>query len=182
MFILKVNEEITLRMLSARDAGPLIQLVDDSRADLISWLPWLDDMKSEEDALSFIKNTFFAYNNRTGITAGIFLHDTFVGVIAYSHLDFNNRIGSIGYWLGEDYQGKGIMTKSVTGFISYGFTELGLNRIEIRVSDKNLPSRRIPEKLGFKAEGYIRHAEWLYDHFVDHVVYGLLADEWHSSI
>lgn len=35
--------------------------------------------------------------------------------------------------------------------------------------------------MGFKEEGRLRQVEWLYDHFVDHVIYGLLADEWEGS-
>src|SRR5690625_998295 len=178
MFLLNVNDEMMLRMLSSRDAEPLYLLVDESREYLKNWLPWLDDMKSKDDALNFIKNTFFTYNNRTGITAGIFIRNELVGVIAYNKLDFHNRIGTIGYWLGEQYQGRGIMTKAVAVLISYGFEELSLNRIEIRVSSDNLPSRRIPARLGFKEEGCLRQAEWLYDHYVDHIVYGLLKSEW----
>lgn len=33
-------------------------------------------------------------------------------------------------------------------------------------------------RLGFKLEGKLRQAEWLYDHYVDQVIYGLLAEEW----
>ncbi|MBI3110076.1 MAG: GNAT family N-acetyltransferase, partial [Ignavibacteriales bacterium] len=33
-------------------------------------------------------------------------------------------------------------------------------------------------RLGFRPEGKIREAEWLYDHFVDHLVYGMLAPDW----
>ncbi|MDP9371062.1 MAG: GNAT family N-acetyltransferase, partial [Chloroflexota bacterium] len=36
----------------------------------------------------------------------------------------------------------------------------------------------IPERLGFAREGTLRQVEWLYDHFVDHHVYGMLAAEW----
>jgi ribosomal-protein-serine acetyltransferase len=42
---------------------------------------------------------------------------------------------------------------------------------------ENVKSRAIPERLGFRAEGTVRQAEWLYDRFVDHVVYGLLAGD-----
>ena len=44
----------------------------------------------------------------------------------------------------------------------------------------NHKSRAIPERFGFKKEGMIRQAEWLYDHYVDHIIYGLLAREWKS--
>jgi len=89
-----------------------------------------------------------------------------------------NRSTSIGYWLGERFQGSGVMTKSCKALIEYAFRELKLNRVEIRCAEKNLRSRAIPERLGFVNEGMIREAEWLYDHFVDHVVYGVLAREW----
>jgi ribosomal-protein-serine acetyltransferase len=42
-----------------------------------------------------------------------------------------------------------------------------------------MKSRAIPEKLGFVQEGITRQEEWLYDHYVDHVIYGLLAKDWH---
>ena len=55
---------------------------------------------------------------------------------------------------------------------------MGLNRIEIRCATQNVRSRAIPERLGFKEEGLIRDAEWLYDHYVDHIVYGMLESDW----
>jgi ribosomal-protein-serine acetyltransferase len=46
---------------------------------------------------------------------------------------------------------------------------------------ENKNSRGIPERLGFVNKGCIRQAEWLYDHYVDHVVYGKLAEEWNKK-
>ena len=89
-----------------------------------------------------------------------------------------NRSTSIGYWLAEGYQGKGIMIKSCRSLIDYAFGNLGLNRVEIRCAVENSRSRAIPKNLGFTKEGIIRDAEWLYDHYVDHVVYGMLSEEW----
>src|SRR5690625_4558825 len=119
LFILQVDSCITLRMLTARDAEPLFNITNESREHLKKWLPWLDEIKSEEDSLSFIKNTFITYNNRAGITAGIFYNENLVGVISFNYLDFKNKIGSIGYWLNKNNMGKGIMTKSVSALITY---------------------------------------------------------------
>ncbi len=58
---------------------------------------------------------------------------------------------------------------------------MGLNRIEIRCATENVKSRAIPERLGFKEEGLIRDAEWLYDHYVDHIVYGMLELDWENN-
>src|SRR5699024_12573976 len=127
MFELKVNDDITLRMLSARDSEALFRITDESRACLYRWLPWLDSMRTSHDSLEFIKNTFNSYNNRTGITSGIFLHVELVGIIGYNYLDFRNNIGSIGYWLSEYQQRKGIMTVSIRELLNYGIETLKLN-------------------------------------------------------
>jgi ribosomal-protein-serine acetyltransferase len=45
---------------------------------------------------------------------------------------------------------------------------------------RNSKSCAIPERLGCRREGVRRQAEWLYDHFVDHVVYAALTSEWQT--
>ena len=70
------------------------------------------------------------------------------------------------------------MTRVAEALTEYAFKELALNKVEIRVAVGNKKSRSIPERLGFINEGCIRQAEWLYDHYVDHVVYGILSEEW----
>lgn len=109
---------------------------------------------------------------------GIFYNDSLIGCIGVHSIDWCNHKTSIGYWLDRRYQRKGIMTKACAGLLDYLFGELSLNRIEIRAAVENARSRAIPERLGFTLEGQIREAEWIEDHFVDHVVYGLLKQEW----
>jgi ribosomal-protein-serine acetyltransferase len=70
------------------------------------------------------------------------------------------------------------MTASVRRLINYGFGDLNLNRIEIRVAVGNQPSQAICDRLGLKEEGILRQAEWLYDHFVDLRVNSVLRSEW----
>ena len=85
---------------------------------------------------------------------------------------------SLGYWIGEAYQGRGLVTASCRALITHAFDEARLNRVEIRCAVENRKSRAIPARLGFRQEGLLRDAEWLYDHFVDHVVYATLVKEW----
>jgi len=94
-------------------------------------------------------------------------------------LDRHNRKTEIGYWLAVSYQGKGLMTKTCKMLVAYAFVEYQLNRVEIHCAIGYIRSRAIPERLGVTQEGVLREAAWLYDHFVDHVVYGMLAREWH---
>ena len=70
------------------------------------------------------------------------------------------------------------MIRAVKGLLNYIFYNLNLNRVEIRCAVFNRKSRAIPQKLGFELEGVIRDGEFLYDHYHDLVVYGMLARHW----
>ena len=178
MFIYDVDEEISLRMLSAKDSERLFEITDNSRSYLREWLPWVDDIKTAEDSLSFIRNGFQIYAERSGLTAGIFYKSELVGVAGFNSFDWRNKIGYIGYWIAVDYQGYGIMTRVVRALTNYAFGEFKLNRVDIRAAYENIKSQAIPKRLGFNKEGHIRQAEWLYDHYVDHLVYGMLKADW----
>lgn len=69
------------------------------------------------------------------------------------------------------------MTTACKAVIEYCFNELGLKRVEIRTATKNYKSQAIPERLGFQKEGCIRCAEFLYDQYVDHYVFGLIKED-----
>ncbi|GGJ89842.1 ribosomal-protein-serine acetyltransferase [Lentibacillus kapialis] len=178
MFLFEIDEEIALKHLEITDAAPLFQLTDDSRETLRQWLSWVDHTKTPNDSRSFIESVLKQFAERRGLTTGILYQGELAGVAGFNLFDWTNGIGHIGYWLGAEYEGRGIMTRAVSGLIDYAFYSLELNRIEIRAAYANHKSRAIPERLGFVQEGRIRQAEWLYDHFADHAVYGKLAHEW----
>ncbi|WP_249869597.1 GNAT family N-acetyltransferase [Oceanobacillus saliphilus] len=179
MFVYEVDENIVLRQLKLQDANELFQLTDHARDYLREWLPWVDTTVKPEDTLAFIDHTLKSSEMKSALTTGIIFKGKLVGLISFNSLDWANRIGYVGYWLSPDYQGNGIMTRAVRALTDYAFNTLGLNRVDIRAAYENKKSRAIPERLGFTEEGLIRHAEWLYDHYVDHVVYGMLASEWY---
>lgn len=178
MFIYEINDTMTIRMLKANEAEHLFSIIEQSRTSLRKWLPWVDDTKTSKDSLNFILHSFELYANRHGLNAGIFYHDELIGMVSLNQFDWTNRIGYIGYWLSEDFQGKGIMTHAVQALIDEAFNHFELNKVEIRAAIRNEKSRAIPERLNFKKEGVLRQVEWLYDHYVDHAVYGLLKNEW----
>jgi len=102
------------------------------------------------------------------------------GVIGNHALDWENRTTEVGYWIGEEYQGKGLVSAACRALVDHAFGERGLNRVVISCATENKKSCAIPERLGFRREGLQRQAEWLYDHYVDHVVYATLASEWQT--
>ena len=64
----------------------------------------------------------------------------------------------IGFWLGEPFWGKGIMTETIGRIVEFGFRELGLIRIQAEVFDHNPASMHILSKNGFQKEGILRQA------------------------
>ena len=97
-----------------------------------------------------------------------------VGRVGVYKIDNQNSIGEIGYWIIENSQGNGIVTKCCIGLIDFCFNDLKLNRIEIKCGTENLKSKTIPEKLNFTKEGVIRQGELLYDKFIDLNLYSFL--------
>ncbi|WP_053217116.1 GNAT family N-acetyltransferase [Virgibacillus senegalensis] len=178
MFTYQVDEEIQLKLMELSDAEELFELTNSSRDYLREFLRWVDGTTAAEDTKAFIQSGLQRFAENKSLTTAILFHGEIAGVIGFHEINWHNKSASIGYWLGENHQGKGIMTRSVKALASYGFDRLDLNRIEIRAAAENGKSRAIPEKLGFVKEGRIRQAEWLNDRFVDHVIYGMLASEW----
>jgi ribosomal-protein-serine acetyltransferase len=178
MFPYQIDREITLRLLEASDAEALFELTDSNRAYLRQWLPWLDFTARVEDSLYFIEATQRQRAQDNGYILGIWYGDRLVGIVGHHYLDRPNRSTQLGYWLGEEFQGRGIMTRAVRALIELTFNTWRLNRIEIRCATGNQPSCRLAERLGACLEGTARDAEWLYDRFVDHHVYSILAREW----
>jgi ribosomal-protein-serine acetyltransferase len=175
MFYCQIDDHHKLRLLHISDAEELYELINVNRTYLRQWMPWLDSTNNAADSENFIRSTLQQFANNDGFAAAIYDKDRIVGIVGLNWIDKDNRIGYIGYWLAESYQGKGIMTSSCQMLIDYAFKTLKLNRLVITCATENHRSRAIPLRLGFIHEGIARDREWLYDHFVDHDIYSLLV-------
>ncbi|TWT13329.1 GNAT family N-acetyltransferase [Planomicrobium sp. CPCC 101079] len=181
MFIHKIDEDLSLRLVEMRDAKRIFELTDQSRDYLKEWLPWLDYTQKPEDTEDFIKMGRTNFVESRSMNTVILYKGEIAGLAGFNEINQSNKTAKIGYWLGQDFQGKGIMTRVAKALTDYAINILEMNKVEIRVAAENKKSRAIPERLGFAEEGTIRQAEWLYDHYVDHVVYGVLAEEWNKG-
>ena len=172
-----IRPSLLLRPATADDAARLFAVVDTNRSHLRIWLPWLDGCRSESDQRQFLVSVVERAQAGRG---GIWLIEesgALCGVCGFNWIEPFNRVCEIGYWLSADHQGRGIMTGCVRRLMQHAFEDLNLNRISIPVAVQNGRSRAIPERLGFQAEGVLRQAEWLYDHFVDHVIYAQVSSD-----
>ena len=100
-----------------------------------------------------------------------------VGLVGFNTIRKVHQKAEVGYWLAENMQGKGIVTKSVHRLIHYGFHKMNLNRVLIRVNTENIASQNVAKRLHFTYEGTLRQSLKVNDEFADMQVYGLLESE-----
>ncbi len=169
-----------LRLLEETDAEDLYATVDANRDHLARWMPWAAG-QTLEGTLGFIRSTRRQLASNDGFQTAIVEDGRIIGMVGFHGVSWDRRSTSIGYWLAEAAQGRGIMTRAVRALADYAFTVWELDRIEIRAAVDNKRSRSIPERLGFRQEGVLRKAELVGDRYVDHAVYATLASEWGSD-
>jgi RimJ/RimL family protein N-acetyltransferase len=85
--------------------------------------------------------------------------------------------GHLGYWLGVDHWGQGYATEAARAVLRYGFSTLGLHRIEAAHYPRNQASGRVLEKIGMQREGVLRNNYLKGDRFEDAVMYAILRTD-----
>ena len=179
--LIPVNETISLQVLEPIHAESLLNVVQENRAYLKEWLPWVDSMQTVEHFSNYINLCQKQAVDKTDFGFAIIVEKNIAGRIGLHHINPQNKIGEIGYWIAARWQGRGIITQCCRAIMNYGFTELGLNRIEIKCGSGNHKSKAIAEKLDFKNEGILRQAELLNGRFIDLYLFALLKEEWLGS-
>ncbi len=167
-----------LRLPEVSAAAAVFAEIERSRAHLRAWMPWLDRTRTARDTRRFLEANAAAYRKGGGFSFAVLEGDRFAGMVGFHGFDAANRVTSLGYWLGQAFCGRGLMTAAARAAVRYAFEQRRMNRVVVRCATGNTSSRRVPERLGFVHEGTHREAEWLYDHFVDLEVYAMLRREW----
>ena len=81
-----------------------------------------------------------------------------LGTVSLHRIDRDQRDGEIGYWTAPAARGRGIAARAVDGAVRWGFTELGLRRVQLFHAVENTASARVAEKAGFRREGRLRRS------------------------
>lgn len=178
MFSFKVDDELSLELIQQHQKEELFRLIDRNREHLRKWLLWVDKRKSAEDLEPIIPFWIRNYADNNGFDAGLRYKGELVGMVGLHYIDLKNKTTSIGYFLSEEAQGKGIVTRTISALLDYLFDELKLNRVLIQCAANNEKSKAVPERLGFVNEGITREGQWLYDHYEDLMNYSLLSNDW----
>jgi ribosomal-protein-serine acetyltransferase len=174
---LQIDDQIKLELVADHHADALYELAEDNREHISQWMAWIDQMQSVEFMHNFINGAKQRNADGSEYAYIILFNNNIVGRIGIYKIDTHNKIGEIGYWISEEYQGYGITTKACKALISFGFNELQLNRIEIKCGTENFKSQGIPERLNFSLEGVLKEAELVNGKYIDLNLYVLLKNK-----
>ncbi|EDL66274.1 GNAT family N-acetyltransferase [Bacillus sp. SG-1] len=182
MFKIELDGDTYISLLQPHHAVQLFKLVDANRENLGKWLSFPQKTKSVADSKTFIEKSLTRFANDNGFWAGIWSGSELAGAIGFIYVDSVNRKAEIGYWLGNDFEGRGLVTRSCKCFIQHAFEKWTLNKVEINMASGNIQSRAVAERLGFKQEGIIRDYEFLNGEYHNRVIYGMLQKEWMQRV
>ncbi|HYQ58288.1 MAG TPA: GNAT family N-acetyltransferase [Draconibacterium sp.] len=174
---IRINDKIRLELINPSIANIVFQTIDRDRKFLKKWLPFVTYTSTLEDTKAFIESVA-AKDNKSDLVYTIWYSEVFAGLIGFKDTDWMNRKTELGYWLAEKMQGKGIITMCVEKLIRFAFQKQKLNRIQIKVAEENMPSAKIPIKLGFVCEGTERQGEHHEYGYVNLKIYSLLKHEY----
>lgn len=122
---------------------------------------WIDSSQGQNPVTSFIIDIDGAAVGGIGFTLGT---------------DIERISAELGYWLGEDYWGRGIATAAVRRICEYGFGALDLVRIFALPMAHNASSQRVLEKAGFVREGVLRNACIKDGKILDEIMYAKIRE------
>lgn len=175
---IRVDEHVRLRDPLAADAAALFNLVEANRTRLARWLPWVPQIRAVQDETDWIASRHLPGASETELALLIVDRGEIVGGLGIGGLGHSAKKGEIGYWISQQAEGKGIVTRACRAALKYAFETRSMNRMQIRAAIDNGRSRAIPERLGFQLEGIERAGALVQGRFQDLAVYSMLASEW----
>ena len=132
---------------------------------------------TEQDGKEFISAMLSADENETFAFA-IIVDDMVIGSIGIFRQDnIHRQTAELGYYIAEEYWGKGIMTEAVKQICEYVFGNSDIIRIYAEPFAYNIASCRVLEKAGFQYEGTLRSNAVKNSKVIDMKMYSLLKEE-----
>jgi RimJ/RimL family protein N-acetyltransferase len=141
----------------------------DSEAYLSAYIARALEERAKSTAIPFL-----VIDKKNGATAGC---------TRFMNMDWENKVVQIGAtWLGREFQGTGLNAGMKQLMIDFAFERMGFEKVEFRIDERNLRSRRAVEKLGANLEGILQKNVYLSDGFKRNTCcYGLFPAQWEMA-
>jgi len=152
------DDQIRLEPLSQADAPDLAGMVGDPDIVRFTRVPAGADE-------AFVRGWIGGYERgwQDGSRAGFAVrgHDgSFLGFAAVIELELEHGEGEIGYMVPPAARGRGVASRAVELLTRWGFDELGLLRLELRIDVENSASARVAERAGYVRDGVLRNVHF----------------------
>ena len=175
-----VTKRLNLRRYELTDAEQMFKnYATDARVTrFLSWEPY----ENVEDVRTFLAMTIAEYTDEDKYRWAIELDGEMIGSITAMTTDEKNLSCEIGYCLGYDFWGKGIMSEAVLAVMDFLFNRVGMERIMAKHDEENPASGRVMKKCGMVYEGCLRSHYRRHDGTrSDSLVYGILKKEFNGE-
>jgi len=172
------GDGVYLRAPQMSDYSEWTTLREASRAFLVPWEPtWPSDDLSRSAFRRRLRR--YAEDQRADTSYAFFLFrkadDALVGGLTLANIRRGvAQAGSLGYWIGEPFARRGLMTGALHGLVPFAFGSLRLHRLEAACIPSNAASIRLLEKMGFVREGYAREYLCINGLWQDHLLFARL--------
>ena len=106
----------------------------------------------------------------------------FIGACDFHSVDYDLPSAEIGYWLAEEYTGKGYITEALKA-MEDNFFKRGFNRLTVVMDTENTPSEKVAIRLGYQKEGIMRESHYspIFKSYRDLYLYSKLKREWEKE-
>ncbi len=172
------NEFVKLALLDLSNYKHLMDIA--TQENLLQYSP--SDISTPDALEDYVKTAVDGYYHKTTIPFIIFdkTKNAYAGSTRFGLIHWQNKVLHIGWtWIGKEFQGTELNKNMKFLMLQYAFEELGFEKVEFRIDERNIRSRKAVEKLGATFEGILRKDTLMLDGFRRSTCcYGILKEEW----
>ncbi len=172
------NNRVKLSLLDLSNYKHLLEIAQ--QHNLVQYSP--SKIDTPNDLKNYVQTAVDAYYHKTAIPFIVFdkQANAYTGCTRFGLINWKNKVLHIGWtWIGTQFQGSGLNTNVKFLMLQYAFETLNFDKVEFRVDERNIKSRKAVEKLGAKLEGILRKDTLMLDGFKRSTCcYGILKEEW----
>ncbi len=172
------NERVKLTLLDLSNYKHLSEIAH--QPNLVQYSP--SKIDTEDDLKAYVQNAVDCYYQKTAIPFIIYdkQNKIYAGCTRFMNINWNYKVLEIGStWIGNEFQGTGLNLHIKYLMLAYAFEVMNFEKVEFRIDERNIRSRKAVEKIGASLEGILRKNVYLLDGFKRNTCcYGILREEW----
>lgn len=172
------NDRVKLSLLDLSNYKYLLDIASEHK--LVQYSP--SKIDTPEDLKDYVQIAVDGYYHKTTIPFLIYdkLKKAYAGCTRFGYINWHNKVLHIGWtWIGKEFQGTGLNKKMKFLMLQYAFEILEFDKVEFRIDERNVRSRKAVEKIGAKLEGILCKDTLMLDGFKRNTCcYGIINTEW----